>query len=147
MNAISAQAQRGMQTAASVGCIICHSGATMNGGGAYEVFPTFTDNAFVAKYHFLDDKGRGAFTGNPNDDFHWKVPTWRNVALTAPYFHNGAVKTLSEAVQVMAQTQLNVVLSDQQVSDIVEFLNTLTGEFPEQILPRLPDTPGETVID
>jgi cytochrome c peroxidase len=67
------------------------------------------------------------------------------VALTAPYFHNGAVNRLDEAVRVMAKTQLNRDLSDEQVSDLVAFLNALTGEFPVQTLPRLPGTPGWTL--
>ncbi len=70
------------------------------------------------------------------------MPTLRNIALTAPYFHNGSVATLDEAVRVMAKTQLNRDLSDQQVADMVAFLNALSGEFPQQTLPRLPATPG-----
>jgi cytochrome c peroxidase len=62
--------------------------------------------------------------------------------LTAPYFHNGSVATLDEAVRVMAKMQLNKELSDRQVEDIVAFLNGLTGEFPEMTVPRLPPTPG-----
>lgn len=62
---------------------------------------------------------------------------------TAPYFHNGSVKSLEEAVRVMAKTQLNKDLSDDQVKDIVAFLQSLTGEFPQQTMPRLPPTPGD----
>jgi cytochrome c peroxidase len=76
----------------------------------------------------------------------WKVPTLRNIALTAPYFHNGTVGTLDEAVRVMAKVQLNKDLSDEQVTDIVAFLSALTGEFPEQPMPRLPATPGRSII-
>jgi cytochrome c peroxidase len=74
----------------------------------------------------------------------WKVPTWRNIALTAPYFHNGAAKTLNEAVAVMGKTQLDKELSKEQIADIVAFLNGLTGEFPKQQMPVLPPTPGIT---
>ena len=66
--------------------------------------------------------------------------------LTAPYFHNGAVPTLHEAVRVMAVTQLGKTLGDSEVADVVAFLNTLTGEFPPLTLPRLPATPNETVF-
>jgi cytochrome c peroxidase len=76
----------------------------------------------------------------------WKVPTLRNIALTAPYFHNGTVGTLDEAVRVMAKVQLNKDLSDEQVTDIVAFLSALTGEFPEQPMPRLPATSGRSII-
>jgi cytochrome c peroxidase len=75
----------------------------------------------------------------------WRVPTWRNVALTAPYFHNGTVQNLDEAVRVMGKTQLDVDLTETQVQDIVAFLNSLTGEFPKMIMPRLPETPGTTL--
>jgi cytochrome c peroxidase len=74
------------------------------------------------------------------------VPTLRNVALTAPYFHNGAVPTLDEAVRVMAKTQLDKELTDEQAADLVAFLNGLTGEFPEIAMPRLPGTPNMSVI-
>ena len=74
----------------------------------------------------------------------FKVPTLRNVALTAPYFHNGAVPTLDKAVKVMAKLQLDKDLSDEDTADIVEFLNALTGEFPKQEMPRLPGTPGSS---
>ena len=66
----------------------------------------------------------------------WRVPTWRNVALTAPYFHNGSVSTLDEAVRVMAKTQLGKTLTENAVKDIVEFLKSLTGERPRQAIPK-----------
>jgi cytochrome c peroxidase len=65
--------------------------------------------------------------------------------LTAPYFHNGKVKTLDEAVRVMGKTQLGMDLTDPQVSDIVAFLNALTGEFPKQTMPKLPPTENFTL--
>lgn len=145
--ALDAQQQRGMKTFAEVGCTGCHSGPAFNGNGAFMKFPTFTDNSYVAKYDFMADKGRFEATGKEADKHLWKVPTLRNIALTAPYFHNGAVTTLDEAVRVMARVQLNRDLSDAQVADIVAFLNGLTGEFPEQPLPRLPATPGWTIND
>jgi len=76
----------------------------------------------------------------------WRIPTLRNIALTAPYFHNGAVPSLDDAVRVMAKTQLNKDLDNAQVQDIVAFLKALTGEFPKQTMPRLPGTPGRSVI-
>ena len=73
----------------------------------------------------------------------WRVSTLRNLVYTAPYMHNGAVKTLPEAVRVMASTQLNQAPTDAQVGDIVAFLESLTGAFPQQTMPRLPPTPGD----
>jgi len=149
--ALNEQQQRGMQTFAEVGCVSCHSGPAFNGPamapgtGFFMKFPTFADNEYVKKYAFMDDEGRFAVTGKEADKHLFKVPTLRNVALTAPYFHNGSVKTLGLAVRVMAKTQLNKDLTDEQAADIIAFLHGLTGEFPEQALPRLPGTPGWTL--
>lgn len=152
--AISAQAERGMRTVVELGCIACHNGPNFNGPtlgpgeGQFRRFPTFTDNAYVEKYHLLDDLGRAEVTKNEEEDGHmFRVPTWRNVALTAPYFHNGSVPTLDLAVRVMAKVQLNKDLTDQQAADIVAFLESLTGEFPKQTMPRLPETPGKVLIE
>lgn len=73
----------------------------------------------------------------------WRVQTLRNLGYTAPYMHNGSVKSLDEAVRVMAKTQLNRDLDPGQVKDIVAFLDALDGAFPEQTMPRLPPTPGD----
>lgn len=149
--ALSEQQVRGMNSFLQTGCTSCHSGAAFNGpampagSGFYVNFPTFTDSAYIAQYELLKDKGRGEVTKNSADDHKYKVPVLRNIALTAPYFHNGSVKTLDEAVRVMAKVQLNKTLSADEVSDIVAFLNALTGEFPQQTLPRLPATAGSTL--
>lgn len=143
---------RGMKLVDSVGCTGCHNGpnyagpALPQGTGFFQKFPTYADSPYVAKYDLLKDKGRAEYTKDPNDANTWRVPTWRNVALTAPYFHNGSVATLEEAVRVMASTQLNKTLSDDQVTDIVAFLNGLTGKFPAQTLPALPSTPNSTLL-
>lgn len=152
-NALSAQAKRGLKTVMEVGCVACHTGVNYNGAnlepgeGSYQKFPTFMDNDYVKKYDFMKDKGRAEVTKDDADAHFWRVPTWRNVALTAPYFHNGAVKTLPEAVRVMAKTQLNKDLTDAQVADIVEFLKSLTGKFPPQALPRLPESETFTTLE
>jgi cytochrome c peroxidase len=73
----------------------------------------------------------------------WRVPTLRNLTYTAPYFHNGAVKHMDEAVRIMAKAELNKELSDAEVADVVAFLESLTGEFSQQTMPRLPPTPGD----
>ncbi|MDD4974138.1 MAG: cytochrome-c peroxidase [Bacteriovorax sp.] len=151
--AMTVQAQRGMKLVQEVGCVVCHAGANFNGEnlkmgeGNFQKFPVFTDNDFVKKYNFMADTGRFDFTKNENDKHMWRVPTWRNIALTAPYFHNGSVRTLDEAVTVMAKVQLNLDLKDNQVSDIVAFLESLTGIFPKIDMPRLPPTPKTTLYD
>ncbi|MFN2308622.1 MAG: hypothetical protein ABR553_02645 [Gammaproteobacteria bacterium] len=97
---------------------------------------------YVERYGLLKDLGRFEAARKEADKQLFKVPTLRNIALTAPYFHNGAVTRLDEAVRVMAKTQLNKALDAQQVEDIVAFLGALTGEFPAQTLPQLPPTEG-----
>ncbi|MCH9698075.1 MAG: cytochrome-c peroxidase [Gammaproteobacteria bacterium] len=143
-SALSEQQVNGMKTFADVGCANCHSGPAFNGNGAFMKFPMHKNGMFEAKYKLSDDPGRFEVTKQESDRSLFKVPTLRNIALTAPYFHNGSVKSLSSAVQVMAKTQLGISLKQQQVKDIVAFLEGLTGQFPEQKLPRLPGTPGET---
>jgi cytochrome c peroxidase len=150
--ALTEQQLSGMNTFAELGCTTCHSGANFSGPnlpvgtGWFMKFPTFPGSEYDEKYRLIEDMGRFEATKNDADKHIWRVPTLRNIALTAPYFHNGAVKTLDEAVRVMAKTQLNKDLSDEQVQDIVAFLNALTGEFPEQTMPRLPASPGKSVL-
>lgn len=147
--ALTNQQQRGMQAFADVGCASCHSGANfsgpsfLEGTGFFMKFPTYLENPYVVRYHLLDDGGKAAQTGKKEDQNVWRVPTLRNLEYTAPYFHNGQVTSLPEAVRVMAATQLNKTLSDGQVADIVAFLGALNGEFPQQQMPRLPPTPGD----
>ncbi|WP_088287513.1 cytochrome-c peroxidase [Ideonella sp. A 288] len=146
--ALTAQQVRGMEAFGQVGCVACHSGPAFNGPaqplgqGFYMRFPTFAANAYVAKYRLMDDAGRLASTGKEADKNLWRVPTLRNLAYTAPYFHNGSVKTLDEAVRVMAKTQLDKDLGEAQVKDITAFLEALIGAFPVQTMPMLPPTPG-----
>jgi cytochrome c peroxidase len=151
--ALTKQQLRGMDSFASLGCTSCHSGPAFSGpamspgSGFFMKFPTFAGSDYDEKYMLMEDTGRFGVTGNEADKHVWKVPTLRNIALTAPYFHNGQVETLDEAVRVMAKTQLNQDLSAAQTADIMAFLNALTGTFPQQPLPQLPPTPGRTIID
>lgn len=149
-SALTAQQLRGMQAFDKTGCTACHSGPAFNGAagipvgqGVFMKFPTFTDNAFVRKYKLMADRGRYENTKQPEDQHTWRVPTLRNLTYTAPYFHNGAVKSLDEAVRVMAKTQLNKDLSADEVRDIAAFLGALDGTFPKQAMPHLPPTPGD----
>ncbi len=143
-SALTEQQVRGLNSVQELGCTGCHSGPAFNGPSAYHKFPMFDNGYYEAKYHFKKDKGRAEVTGNKADENTWKVPTLRNVALTAPYFHNGSVATLPEAIKIMAKLQLNKELTDQQIADIEAFLNALTGKFPAQPMPRLPGTPGSS---
>ncbi|HEX7374232.1 MAG TPA: cytochrome c peroxidase [Steroidobacteraceae bacterium] len=142
---------RGLKAFADVGCTSCHQGpafagpALPMGTGFFMKFPTFPESPFVAKYDFLSDTGRATVTKNEADKNVWRVPGLRNLVYTAPYFHNGQVHTIDEAVRVMASTQLNRTLEPGQVADITAFLESLTGEFPNQQMPRLPPTPGDLI--
>jgi cytochrome c peroxidase len=147
--ALTAQQERGLQAFAAAGCTSCHSGPAFNGPampigtGFFMKFPTFADSPYVAKYDLVADGGRYESTKQDADRGMWRVPTLRNLIYTAPYLHNGAVKTLPEAIRVMASTQLNQTLTDAQVADIAVFFDSLTGPFPSQVMPRLPPTPGD----
>ncbi len=144
---------RGMKKFSELGCTSCHSGAAFNGPslpegqGFFAKFPSYSASQYEAKYELIKDKGRYEVSKRESDKYMWRVPTLRNVSLTAPYFHNGAVKSLPEAVRVMAKTQLNKELSTQETADIVAFLESLTGEFPDIAMPRLPGKSGETTIN
>ncbi len=148
-NALSEQQVRGMEAFASTGCSACHSEPNFAGPnlpvgqGFFQKFPVYTDNTYVSSYRLMEDIGRMQVTGAEADKNLWRVQTLRNLVYTAPYMHNGSVKSLEDAVRVMAKTQLNKDLEDQTVADITAFLESLTGEFPEQIMPRLPPTPGD----
>ncbi len=143
-SALTPQQVRGMKKVVELGCTGCHSGPAFNGPGTFQRFPVIDNSYFAAQYHFKKDKGLAEVTKKSDDEHMWKVPTLRNIALTAPYFHNGSVKTLDRAVQVMGKLQLGKDLSKEEIADIVAFLNGLTGEFPKQKMPTLPGTPGAT---
>lgn len=135
--ALSESAVRGLKVFQTTGCISCHSGPNYagpslpEGTGFYMKFPTMPDTEYDKKYGFSKDLGRYDETKQDSDKHMFKVPTLRNVALTAPYFSNGSVQTLEEAVKVMAKTQLNKDLSHQEATDLVAFLNGLTGKQPK----------------
>jgi len=129
---ISPAAIRGMKKVDDIGCTACHSG------------PLFTNNTFQ-KFDYGSDSGRKDVTGKDEDDHMFRVQSWRNIAMTAPYFHDGSVKTLDGAVRVMAKMQLGAALPDADVTDIVAFLKTLTGIPPKVEFPVLPRPAGEAL--
>jgi len=142
---------RGMTLFESIGCTECHSGPALNGwrpgsDAEFVEFPRIDDSHYVKEYDLVADLGRSNASGDEADDHHFKTPTLRNIALTAPYFHNGRVNSLAEASRVMASTQLDVELTDEEVTDLVAFMAALEGEFPKLTFPRLPSRSGESVI-
>ncbi len=142
---LSDSAQQGHHLFQSMGCITCHSGPHFSGPelpvgtGFYMKFPTFVHKDLEDKYAFSKDLGRYDVTRQETDRNMWRVPTLRNVAITAPYFHNGSVPDLKTAVKVMAKTQLNKDLDEKEVNLLVSFLESLTGERPLIKDPSLKD--------
>lgn len=129
------QAQlRGYKLFQQYKCDTCHTGASF-GGQSYELMGLKGD-------YFADrgtpiteaDYGRYSQTNDPRDKFRFKVPNLRNIALTAPYFHDASAKDLHQAVEVMLKYQSGAVLPKEQVNDIVEFLQSLTGEYQGKVL-------------
>lgn len=129
-NAMSVQAIRGWETFQRMGCIACHQGIGL-GGNLIQKLGIIGDPAQIIPLESPSDLGRFQITGLEADRYVFKVPSLRNVAKTAPYFHNGAIKTLREAVLIMSSVQLGISPSEEQVDDLLAFLESLTGELPE----------------
>jgi cytochrome c peroxidase len=138
--ALNEQEKRGLKTYMEAGCIMCHSGPYV-GGQMYEKFGIFEPYWKYTKSEPIDE-GRYAVTKNEADKYAFKVPVLRNVAKTSPYFHDGSVDKLEEAVWIMGKIQLNRDLTKVQVEEIVSFLKSLTGMIPKEALtiPMLPST-------
>ncbi len=129
--ALNEQEQKGLQTFIEVGCTTCHVGENL-GGTMYQKFGLFGSYAEHLKTEAIDN-GKFDVTQKEGDRFFFKVPILRNVEKTAPYFHDGSVASLEEATKVMAKLQLNKDLTDEQVKDLVVFMNALTGEVPADV--------------
>jgi cytochrome c peroxidase len=132
-DAITAEECEGYRKFKSYGCASCHQGVNV-GGNMFETLGAmadyFGDRGNVTKA----DYGRFNVTGREEDRFVFKVPSLRNVARTAPYFHDGSPSSLEDAVRVMGSYQLGQELSASDVEQIVKFLGTLTGEYGGQPL-------------
>jgi len=122
-NAISDVAKKGYKLFIDKGCIVCHNGINV-GGNLYNKFGVY-QNAESSSL------GRYNITNNEEDRYVFKVPSLRNVALTAPYMHDGRFDTLKETVLFMTNYQLGRHIDNKDIEAIVEFLNSLTGELPE----------------
>lgn len=85
-----------------------------------------------------EDMGVFGITGEEADKYVFRVAPLRNVEFTYPYFHDGSAKTLEEAITIMGQSQLNREFSEEEIANIVAFLESLSGEFPMVAHPRLP---------
>jgi len=126
--AITADEEQGYLLFKSHGCIACHQGRNV-GGNLFQRFGIFANPFASQTTETKGDLGRFVVTRREQDRHVFRVPGLRNVAVTAPYFHDGRTATLEEAVEVMARNQLGRVLSKPDVDLIVKFLSTLTGEY------------------
>jgi cytochrome c peroxidase len=112
---------RGLEYFFNFGCASCHSGNNL-GGNSYAKF------GILHPYSNTKDKGRFNITKNELDAYIFKIPSLRNVAKTAPYFHDGGVATLHDAIKTMGWVQLGLELKEQEIIDIENFLNTTTDQ-------------------
>lgn len=122
-NAISKEAKNGYALFKSKGCILCHNGINV-GGNLYNKFGIY-------KASYSDHLGRYHITQREEDKYVFKVPSLRNIALTAPYMHDGRAESLKQAVIIMTQYQLGRYMEPEEIDAIVAFLESLTGEMPE----------------
>ncbi len=122
-NAISKEAKNGYNLFKSKGCIACHNGVNI-GGNLYNKFG-YTEKSTT------NNLGRYEVTKNPLDKYFFKVPTLRNIALTAPYLHDGRYNKLKDVVKFMLKYQLGKTSTQKEIEEIVAFLKTLTGKLPK----------------
>ena len=140
-SAMSSAQKAGLGLFMEKGCSACHNGINV-GGGMYAPFGVVEKPG--AEFLPPSDKGRFMVTKTPSDEYVFKVPTLRNVALTAPYFHTGQAWDLRQAVAVMGESQLGIRLTDDEIDKITAFLDSLTGEQPKVIYPILPPSGAGT---
>jgi cytochrome c peroxidase len=133
--AMTAAQKAGLQLFIDKGCPACHRGINV-GGGIYAKFGVVASPG--AALRPPGDKGRSVVTGKTDDDYNFKVPSLRNIALTAPYFHTGSVWDLRQAVAVMGNAQLGDKLTGPEIDGITTFLGSVTGVQPSIMLPILP---------
>jgi cytochrome c peroxidase len=131
--ALTPDEKRGLKTFIETGCTQCHSGPRLGGD-------KFRKAGLVEPWPNQEDQGRYEVTEKEEDRMVFKVPMLRNVAKTGPYFHDGSVDQLEEAIRMMAKHQLGKDLSDREVREIETFLKALTSPLPEDFIEK-PDLP------
>jgi cytochrome c peroxidase len=129
-SALTSNEKYGLELFISNGCTACHSGNAL-GGQLFQKFGA-TANYWEHTNSKKIDEGKFELTKNEADKYVFKTPSLRNVEKTFPYFHDGSVEKLEDAVKIMAKVQLNKELYDEEVADLVAFLKTLTGEVPAE---------------
>jgi len=141
VDALDDSEKRGLVLFIDKGCAACHSGTNLGGQGYYPFGLVKKPGADILP---VGDKGRFEVTRTASDEYVFRAAPLRNIALTAPYFHSGGVWSLEAAVAVMGASQLGTELSEEDVSFIVAFLKTLTGEIPDIQYPLLPPSTDTT---
>lgn len=137
-NAITQQELNGYKIFKESGCTICHNGAQLGG-------QSFQKMGVVRPYKTTNTaEGVKAISGRDQDRMTFKVPMLRNIELTYPYFHDGAVWSLEESVSIMGDLQLGKRYTKQEIDDITAFLKTLTGDQPKVEYPILPPSGPNT---
>lgn len=130
--ALTVAQKEGLKTFMDVGCITCHTGS-MVGGNMFQKFGVHYEYWHATGSKVIDE-GRFAETKNEADKYMFKVPSLRNVEKTGPYFHDGSVTDLEQAISIMADVNLNKKLSETEVRSIATFLKSLTGELPADVV-------------
>lgn len=125
-NALSKEQLQGYELFKSYGCISCHNGINI-GGNLFQKMgilkePDYPKGKYLGRYNVTKDE---------EDKYFFKVPTLRNIAQTAPYLHNGSVKTLRDTIKIMMEYQLGVRPKEQNIDKIIAFLNALNGQTPK----------------
>lgn len=128
--ALTLQAQNGLKAFIDIGCVSCHNSVAV-GGSTFQKFGVFEDYWKETGSQPIDE-GRFKETKDPGDKYFFKVPSLRNISMTPPYFHDGSVASLPQAIRVMGKVQLDKDLTEGQINDLVAFLNSLTGELPKE---------------
>lgn len=128
--ALRKEEKEGLAVFMDAGCATCHNGVGV-GGGSMQRFGIFTDYRTLT-HSRMDDEGRLNITGDHSEKDKFKVPGLRNADKTYPYFHDGSIASLDSAVKIMAATELNKKLTQQEVGNIVAFLKTMTGDIREE---------------
>lgn len=139
--ALSDAAKAGLTLFMDKGCSACHSGVNVGGHGYYPFGLIEKPGAEILP---PGDKGRFAVTETADDEYVFRAAPLRNIALTAPYFHSGKVWDLQVAVEIMAESQLGEALKPEEATQIVAFLESLTGTLPAITLPVLPPETATT---
>ncbi|MDY0398061.1 MAG: cytochrome-c peroxidase [Desulfuromonas thiophila] len=139
--ALTAEQKEGLQLFVDTGCAGCHDGVNL---GGTDYFPFGVVEQPGAELLPPGDKGRFAVTNTSKDEYVFRSPALRNIALTAPYFHSGKVWSLQDAVAVMGSSQLGAELSEAQAVKITRFLEALSGDQPEVLHPVLPPSTAST---